>query len=387
MSVHTYQCTTKECDIEAKHYCICHQQLVCSRCNANRHYACELVRVCQAEDLEDMTKLLHDFVDGLKNKAAQYDLVENIQGLEQAFQDVNGVVKMFQANVAQCFEKDKHEDFSMLVFQGKQILSDIFEGTIFGNTTKSNPILRLLFDSQVLDTQNGNFVPPMRDINILVNQRSKALVSEFARRNKKMYEDKLKAQKKIIAMQKASELRSQIDKLKLEIKQNKFETDHIINKHRLTIAAIDEKNRDNSSIEQRECIPLRSVTLIGLRNVGKTCMGSRLCGHEFDPCTNATTGTGSSQCCTIFCGRQVKFHVFDTVRFSMEYERLPIDSLTRNNCLLLVYDITDESSLKVCQDFIDHGKETGNIVYFLVTIGLSSHYNLSVFESSMPSIL
>ncbi|CAI2367649.1 unnamed protein product [Moneuplotes crassus] len=401
MSEHKYQCVMEECDIEAAHYCICHQCFVCDRCNVNRHYGCELMGICCGKQLRDISKLLLGFVDGLEKKAIQHSFTMMIKGLEQAFQDVNGVVKMFQANVAQCFEQDKHEDFSKLVFQGKQILSDIFEGTIFGNTTKSNPILRLLFDIQVLDTQNGNLVPPMRDIKILVNERSKALVSEFARRNKKMYGDKLEAQlskvRKDTEMKCEAHFNQEADKLSYtilklrDILADKEQKIQILKQEKLDLAKqIEDLQVDNKYLESQleethkslhdtsmnsgflmkgEVKPMLQcdITILGVCTTGKTSLSAVLTNKEFPTFPLGTAETTSGVLETYFRGRKLKCRFWDTVRYCERNKDALIKPVKLSSIVLLMYDITSCVSLWDCQEAAELVNQQGKqIMIYLI---------------------
>ncbi|CAI2367036.1 unnamed protein product [Moneuplotes crassus] len=407
MSDHKYQCNTKQCDREAAHYCICHQCFVCDRCNGNRHYGCDLMKICHGKQLRDISKLLHDFVDGLKNKAAQYDLVENIQGLEQALQDVNDVVKMFQANVAQCFEQDKHVDFSKLVFQGKQILSDIFEGTIFGNIAKSNPILRLLFDSQVLDTQNGYLIPPMGDIEALVNLKSKDLVRKLAKRNKESLEKRklkelIEAQREVEERLKTqylphiSELGDEINELRMEIfeanktiksfedvisKKNKKIKEEIAKKsdfylelnnlqshsNHVHTTPSKSKNKNPETSRFSDYTHFAKIILVGASSIGKTCIIHRIAGGDMPTSFFPTIGVDFKLIKRTFGERKLKLQIWDSAGNNRFQECTEV-YVAKAQCIFLVYDITEVKSFKRLESWIKVIRKdcTDDVITYLI---------------------
>ncbi|CAI2366033.1 unnamed protein product [Moneuplotes crassus] len=407
--MHTeYECMTLDCKRHPEFFCLAHEQFTCSQCNTSRHYECDSTRICQSLELEEISDLLYNFVDGLKNKAALYNLFKSIQRLEEA---LNDVVKMLQANVAQCFRQDKHEDISKLVFQGKQILSDIFEGTIFGNNTKSNPILRLLFDSQVLDTQNGYLIPPMGVIEALVNLKSKDLVRKLVKRTKKNFQDNREQELEIVRREvtqklnnkyipQIKNLESLVEKMlvdkqddheriqflegclqnkadqlmemqmaKLQIKDFELENATLVNQiEELQNWVLHHTDFKDSIIsESNEIIQTSGIALLGDSEVGKTVLTSRIEEDVFLPHSEPTKSYAFRIATRNYNHSSVKIKILDTAGKNRA-ETLSVKFLNSAQYIFLMYDITSSQSLEGCQFWLNEippERIKDKIIYFI----------------------
>ncbi|CAI2362307.1 unnamed protein product [Moneuplotes crassus] len=181
-------CTTKKCSAQAEYYCFSHSYITCLRCCRSRHYDCEYDRICDSDELNETMKFLTDFEQGLQQLAHKYDMLQTINGLEQALADIASAVQEFQAEVSECLTFGNIRELSMLVSRGKQILPDIFKGSLFTSQNEYNPILKLLFDSQVLDTLGGNLLPFVIKDADLINRKTVKIVRNLRLRTKNYYE-------------------------------------------------------------------------------------------------------------------------------------------------------------------------------------------------------
>ncbi|CAI2364891.1 unnamed protein product [Moneuplotes crassus] len=147
------KCAYDECHNDRKYYCFDHKLRLCSDCCDSLHYNCTVQAIRSKDELWNAVGLLHHFVASLTKKANAYKLMENISGLADCMKHISGLFEAFEQEARIAMKKDQFLKFHLLIEEARKIKSDILGGNFgrVGNYEQgSNPILRLLFDSELV---------------------------------------------------------------------------------------------------------------------------------------------------------------------------------------------------------------------------------------------
>ncbi|CAI2364565.1 unnamed protein product [Moneuplotes crassus] len=147
------KCAYDECHNDRKYYCFDHKLRLCSDCCDSLHYNCTVQAIRSKDELWNAVGLLHHFVASLTKKANAYKLMENISGLADCMKHISSLFEAFEQEARIAMKKDQFLKFHLLIEEARKIKSDILGGN-FGRVRNyeqgSNPILRLLFDSELV---------------------------------------------------------------------------------------------------------------------------------------------------------------------------------------------------------------------------------------------
>ncbi|CAI2366175.1 unnamed protein product [Moneuplotes crassus] len=422
------RCGIKQCPNQADFYCDTHEISLCDQCNAVRCYDCDMIVICSPEKLKQSSELLHGFLRELVRKAEVNDLYVSISGLQEALDDVSEVLKAFEEQVAECLKYYDPIEASKLVMQSKLILSDIFRGTIVSKHGDFNPILRLLFDSQVIDTQKGFFDDPCVNTERTKDLKAMKLVRELTFRNKSIIEDRMKKELEMVKNKAIRETELKMNKIYIpqinslkEINQSledeKCKTDEklklsmelcdkttnelFLEKEqvlRLT-EQVEAMKRENTAIkdlcenmkslnpDKGEICQFPDTTNPGLPEacsvaflgptVGKSSLLGRMTGEEFKEDYTFSTGFDYKTIKTEFQGRKVCLKNYDITNSlanmsdttsSLKYKNVTTSFVKSVQCIFLMYDITKEASLENCQSWVDSllkNEMTDKIIYLI----------------------
>ncbi|CAI2364842.1 unnamed protein product [Moneuplotes crassus] len=147
------KCAYDECHNDRQYYCFDHKLRLCSDCCDSLHYNCTVQAIRSKDELWNAVGLLHHFVVSLTKKAKTYRLMENIIGLADCMKHISGLFEVFEQEARIAMKKDQFLKFHLLIEEARTIKSDILGGNFgrVGNYEQSsNPILRLLLDSELV---------------------------------------------------------------------------------------------------------------------------------------------------------------------------------------------------------------------------------------------
>ncbi|CAI2385815.1 unnamed protein product [Moneuplotes crassus] len=178
------RCSSANCTNKREYICLDHKEAICAYCCDTIHYDCEVNKYCDKHELKLVVKLLHDFVKDLKLKAYQNGLMQRICGLEQVFTAIHEEFEVYDREVRQALRDNSFIQFHTLVKQARRLKSEIFEGKFGNNVKGQNPILRLLFDSELCRDNS-------QKVEIQNSYEFMSAVREVAKDNKRVMEEKM----------------------------------------------------------------------------------------------------------------------------------------------------------------------------------------------------
>ncbi|CAI2368250.1 unnamed protein product [Moneuplotes crassus] len=373
------KCKVENCSCVPEYYCGTHDYVTCSQCYMNRHYDCDSIQICGADQLHERLNLLRSFSRDLEFRAEQHDLFTSIQGLNEALIDISEVITVLEVSADECLLHNNREELTRLVYQGKKILSDIFNGSLFSNQKDSNPVLRLLFDSQVLDSQKALSEPASKPegFQATIENRSAQVNSlEFSKEkfeeleeikkveletsttedsdqkcqvqkictneiDEEYFKDQLESEKKNTYLENSFAEKQCKDYLALNQAHRNFEKIYLENRH----------IRDTLTDKSRDIIEVSNTVFLG-DAVGKSSILAKIADQEAQLCQDPTFVFEFEAFKTEFFGRQVCVRNFD-ISSQQKFHNIGLSFAKSVECIFLIYDITNAKSLERCQSWMN----------------------------------
>ncbi|CAI2365437.1 unnamed protein product [Moneuplotes crassus] len=230
------KCAYDECQNDRKYYCFDHKLRLCSDCCDSLHYNCTVQAIRSKDELWNAVGLLHHFVASLTKKANAYKLMENISGLANCMKHISGLFEAFEQEARIAMKKDQFLKFHLLIEEARKIKSDIFGGN-FGRVGNyepgSNPILKLLFDSELVGLtyskigavqkesirKSPEFEETVREVTTEFKDHIEAKTKKEIQEKAKEIEEKTEAkyQKQIQDLQEDMKSKEKIEKIVIEL--------------------------------------------------------------------------------------------------------------------------------------------------------------------------
>ncbi|CAI2359461.1 unnamed protein product [Moneuplotes crassus] len=147
-------CVYNECDNARKYFCLNHNKRVCADCACALHYGCNLQTIGCHDELWKATGLLQKLLQTLTDKAKEFDMKDQIEGLDGCLKHFSDTFNTFEQEVRYALKKkNQYLKITPLIEKARVIKNAILTGD-FGKHGKfegdSNPVLRLLYDSTLI---------------------------------------------------------------------------------------------------------------------------------------------------------------------------------------------------------------------------------------------
>ena len=143
-------CVRPECSNERKYYCEDHKERLCDDCRLALHFSCTTPAIGSVGEVIKALALITNLADSLSKNAITCNLASKIDGLEESLKNIAENSADFKERADSAIKSDKFLEFSNLITEGSQIINKILKGGYGKSADGTNPILRLLFDLQVI---------------------------------------------------------------------------------------------------------------------------------------------------------------------------------------------------------------------------------------------
>ncbi|CAI2359587.1 unnamed protein product [Moneuplotes crassus] len=182
------KCRGLNCQRIRKYYCNDHKEQLCLECCSAVHYQCCKTRIEEPEELDHVMRLLFNYIKSLKKKANDFGLLEKIQGLEVALEEISQDFTTYQEAATKAIRNDAFLEYGEILEAFQKMQSEILHGKYKNGINGCNPISKLLQDSELHFISNGGEYISKEKIKSTYEYTS--AIREISKRNKQIMEQK-----------------------------------------------------------------------------------------------------------------------------------------------------------------------------------------------------